>query len=316
LGGDDGVKILITGGFGYLGTHLTEWFCRREGWEVVVLTLPGEVRPSEAKFRILEADLTNEEDLKRTLDEPFDCCIHTASVNDSFVPGYPQTALKVNAGGTRNLLEALRGRVLKRLVYLSTIHVYGAVAGRIDEETPPAPLSDYALTHWFAEQYVRMFHRLHGLPYLILRLTNVYGSPRHLDSSKWYLVLNDFARTAHDRREIVIKSNGRARRDFIWVGDLCRILEGLLTAPDAAQQTLNVGAGRTRAVVELAEMVKTAYQRRYGGPVTIHVNEEDKTDYPETLIDCTRVKALVGGETQDKFHEEIDGIFGLLDAKP
>ncbi|MGA2796334.1 MAG: NAD(P)-dependent oxidoreductase [Thermoguttaceae bacterium] len=309
-------KILITGGFGYLGAHFTEWFCRQDGWEVVVLTFPGEIRRSTANFRILQADIAEGEDLKRILDEPFDYCIHAASVNDSFVPGYPETALRVNAGGTRNLLDAMQGRGLKRLVYLSTIHVYGASNGRIDENAPPAPTNDYALTHWFAEQYVRMFQRRHDLPYVILRMTNVYGAPCHIDSSKWYLVLNDFARMAHDRKEIVIKSNGRARRDFIWVGDVCRIIERLLTAPEAVHQTLNVGAGRTLAIIELAELVKDVCQRRYGVPVAIRINEQDKTVYPETQVDCTRLRTIVGSEMHDQFKEEIGRIFDLLDAEP
>jgi UDP-glucose 4-epimerase len=308
-------KILITGGFGYLGAHFTEWFCRREGWEVVVLTFPGEIRRSNANFRIIEADISKGEDLKRILDEPFDYCIHAASVNDNFVPGYSEMALNVNAGGTRNLLDALQGRGLKRLVYLSTIHVYGANSGRIDENMPPAPTNDYALTHWFGEQYVRMFHQRCGLPYVIVRMTNVYGVPCHIDSTKWYLVLNDFARTAHDRKEIVIKSNGRAKRDFVWVGDVCRIIERLLTAPESAQQTFNVGAGHTLAVIELAEMVKDLCQRRYGAPVAIRVNEQDKTVYPETQVDCTRLRAIVGDETHDRFKEEIGRIFDLLDAE-
>jgi UDP-glucose 4-epimerase len=316
MGGDNNVKILITGGFGYLGAHLTEWFCGREGCEVVVLTRPGNIRRTHANARIIEADIAEEEGLKRALDESFDYCIHAASVNDSFVPGYPEMALRVNAGGTRNLLEAMQGRDLKRLVYLSTIHVYGANSGRIDESMPANPPSDYALTHGFAEQYVRMFHRRHNLPYVILRLTNVYGVPCHIDSSKWYLVLNDFARTAHARKEIIIKSNGQARRDFIWVGDVCRAIESLLTAPEAAQQTLNVGAGRTLAVIELAEMVKAACEQRYGVPVAIHINEEDKTVYPETHVDCARLRAILGSETQDRFNEEIGRIFDLLDGKP
>jgi UDP-glucose 4-epimerase len=309
------MKLLITGGFGYLGAHLTEWFCRREGWEVVVLTLPGEVWKTKEHFRILQADITDAEALKRILDEPFDFCIHTASVNDGFVPGYSEMALKVNAGGTRNLLEALRGRGLKRFLYFSTIHVYGVQSGRIDETMPPAPANDYAMTHWFAEEYVRMFHRLHGLPYVIIRLTNSYGVPGHIDSSKWYLVLNDFARSAYERKEIVIKSNGQARRDFIWVGDVCRNIEGLLTSPEAVQQTFNVGAGRTRAVIELAEMVKNAYERRYGGAVALRINEKDKTIYPETSVDCTRLKTVIGGESHDRFEEEIGRIFDLLDEK-
>jgi len=308
------VKILITGGLGYLGSHLTEWFFGREGWEVVVLTRPGPLRPSAAPCRILQADIASAEDLRQTLDEPFDYCIHAASVNDGFVPGYAEAALRVNAGGTRNLLEALQGRGLKRLLYLSTIHVYGTGSGLIDERRAPAPVNDYALTHWFAEEYVRAFHRRHAMPYAILRLTNVYGAPRHRESTKWYLVLNDLARMAHERKEIVLKSNGLARRDFLWVGDACRFIEALLSAPDAACQTVNVGAGRTRAVLELAEMVSRVHERRYGVSVAIRTNEEDKTSYPETSVDCRLLQSIVNEEIHERFEDEVGRIFDLLDG--
>jgi UDP-glucose 4-epimerase len=308
-----GVKILVTGGFGYLGAHLAAWFCDR-GHDVAVLARPGARAGGVPACRLLAADITEPGSLCRALTERFDVCLHLASANDAFVEGYPELALRVNAGGTRNLLAALKPRPPRKFVYFSTVHVYGPAAGRVDEDTPPRPANDYALTHLFAEHYVRWFHQSCGLPYLVLRLTNAYGAPRQIDSGKWHLVLNDLARMAHDQGRIALTSNGSASRDFIWVGDVCRIVGQLAESDAAVNQTLNVGAGRCRQVIELARIVQDVYRRRYGAALDVTVNPEDKSAAAPVQVDVSRLQAVAPGEAHDRVAEEVGRIFDLLDG--
>lgn len=309
------MKILLTGGLGYVGSYLTEYFCNR-GAEVIVLSKSTDKHLDGLNYRFIQADITDAEDLRKKLTENFDYCIHTASVNDSFVDDYPQKALKVNAMGTRNLIDTLINRNLEKFIYFSTVHVYGVREGKIDESIIPNPRNDYAISHLFGEYYTKQFHQTHQLPYVILRLTNSYGAPRQLNSTKWYLVLNDLAKMAYENKEIVLTSNGQASRDFIWMDDVCQIIEQILLSKNAVNETFNIGSERSYKIIEIANMVKKVYEQEYGEVIGIKINEQDRNAYKETQVDCNKLKYFIPYSIHDQFHEEILKIFHLLDAQP
>ncbi|MBL0234379.1 MAG: NAD-dependent epimerase/dehydratase family protein [Chitinophagaceae bacterium] len=148
-------KILITGASGNLGSWMMEHFA--SSFEVVGLARQEGAASPNGEHRMVYADITNEDRLKQILGEEKPAIvIHLASVNESFLPGYADLALAVNAGGTSKLLRACAEIPLERFVYFSTFHVYGKNNGLINEDTPTAPANDYAMTHLFAEQYVQM----------------------------------------------------------------------------------------------------------------------------------------------------------------
>ena len=309
------MKILITGGLGYVGSYLTEYFCNR-GDEVFVLSKSTDKHLDGLNYRFIQADITDVNDLRKKLTENFDYCLHTASLNDSFIDDYPQKALEVNAMGTRNLIDTLVNRDLKKFIYFSTVHVYGVREGKIDESTIPNPINDYAITHLFGEYYIKQFHQTHQLPYVILRLTNSYAAPWQLNSTKWYLVLNDLTKMAYENKEIVLTSNGQISRDFIWMGDVCQIIEQIIFSKNAVNETFNVGSEKTYEIIDIANMVKKVYELEYGEKIEIKINEQDKNTYKETQVLCSRLKSVISYNINDQFHEEILKIFRILDAKP
>ena len=117
-----GKKVLITGGLGNLGSKLTIYL-EKLGYQVSVLTRKAKNRIDNSKYEVIEADITNLDDLKIKLNFEIDFCIHAASYNEFFLPGYAKKALEVNALGTRNILEVLSGKNVENFVYFSTFHV-------------------------------------------------------------------------------------------------------------------------------------------------------------------------------------------------
>lgn len=305
-------KVLITGGLGNLGSWLTRHFAE-QGFDVYVLTRHAKIELQGISYQVIEADITDIETLKHKITIPFDICIHTASFNEHFLENYAYKALLINTLGTRNLLEALNIHGVKKFIYLSTFHVYGATSGFLTEETPVYPKNDYATTHLCAEHYVTQFAFTCKLDYTIFRLTNSYGCPSSLQSDKWYLVLNDLVKSAYEQRKIVLKSNGEALRDFIWMGDVCTIIEKSLDIV-SSQKTYNLSSAKSYKIIDIAKIVQRVYEERYAYHITIEINKTDKTSYGPLCVDNSKLTKVLDISLSHPFENEANKIFDLLES--
>lgn len=332
-------RYLVTGGLGYSGAWVTTHLAAA-GHEVFALSRGNSQPDLGQPYTLLRADLERQspEEIAAVLPRNLDGVVHTASCNDAFAPDYPQKALLTNALGTRNLLEAF---VLHKnscgsfplLLCFSTVHVYGldhkgtTSSGKtgeavITENTAPAPGNDYALTHWFAEEYCRMFMRITGLPVITMRMTNGYGAPKTRQSSKWYLLLNDLCRMAATDGQIVLHSEGHVQRDFIWLGDVARTAEALLLRPELAGSIFNVSHGKGRSIGEIAELVASLATSHFKKVVptiyhTEHLPENagrQMSGYlPPLHVSNAALQSATGINMQDKMSEEIQALFQMLE---
>ncbi len=312
------MRLLITGGLGNLGSWLTEFFVEKK-FEVTTFSMKPREVLNDLSFEKIYGDIANENDVDKLIKERnWDVIIHLASINEGNAPGYAKKALDINAWGTRNLLQALvnNGKTATHLIYFSTFHVYGINAGDIVEDTTqPQPKNDYGTTHLFAEYYIRQFHSSHKIPFTIFRLTNSYGCPKEMTSSKWYLVLNDLARSAVETKLIKLNSNGRPMRDFIWMGDVCNIVDKFITK-GPANDVFNLGMGRSISMMDVAEIVQQAWLEYFSEPIPIQVNTADTTAYDTSLkVSVDKLKNLVGFSPTDKILDEAKSIFRLLTNK-
>ena len=265
------MRCLITGGYGYVGAHVAA-HAAALGHEVFVLSR-GEARSAPFAHTHIRADLTGTTpaELAALLPDNLEACAHLAAVSESFVPGYPHLALEANAYGTRNLLEALTLCPGPRphVVYSSTFHVYGRTGGRIDASTPPAPKTDYALTHLFAEEYGRMFARTQNLPFSVLRLTNGYGAPLLPGSDKWYLLCNDLCRQALREGGITLKAHPDTQRDFVHLPDIAAAFCALLPKRELSGRIYNIASGRAVTLGEVARTVARAAKSFLGREIPV-----------------------------------------------
>ncbi|MDR0338953.1 MAG: SDR family oxidoreductase, partial [Desulfovibrio sp.] len=236
------LRVLVTGGLGYAGSYISARLARA-GHELSILSRGREKPDFGSPYALITANLQgcSPQSLADLLPEGLDAVVHAAGVNEDVADDYARKALLVNAFGTRTLLEALRlksGRdgsgALPLVIYVSTVHVYGRASGAIDENSPAAPRNDYALTHYFAEEYCRMAARQCGFPAIVLRLSNGYGAPRGPASDTWRLLINDLCQSAVRRGELEPRSDPSTPRDFIWLGDLARVVQALLGRKDLA----------------------------------------------------------------------------------
>lgn len=317
------MKVLITGGLGYVGAWLTERLSS-SGFDVT--TFSRNDRSDilrDCRFEKIFGSVENAADLKRLFfGRNWDAIIHLASVGASAdSPDYAEKSLIVNALGTRNLLQAIAengGAGETHFVYFSTFHVYGINSGVADEDkTFPAPRSDYAATHLFAEYYVRQFHRTHRIPFTVFRLTNGYGAPKNAGGggAEWKLVLNDLARAAIEKNVVKLSSNGRPRRDFVWLGDVCDAVEKCLFK-GAANEVFNLGSGSSISMSELAEAVKAAYEKKFAAPIAIEINQTDLNEYGDALaVSIEKLRGWIDFEPQNRLFDEATAIFDLLEKR-
>ena len=303
-----GGKVLVTGGLGNLGSYIARLLMDL-GYKVTILTRKEKYKFDNLKYNIIECDITSLNELKLKISSDFDFCIHCASFNEFFLKDYPEGALLINSLGTRNLLEALN---IKKIKNFSTFHVYGLSGGSIDEYTIASPKNDYASTHLFAEYYIKQFAYTHNLKYTILRLTNSYGAPMFKDTDKWYLVLNNLVKMAFEENKIVLKGNGGAKRDFIYMGDVANIVAKILDI-DATNDTYNVSSGIVYDIMELAKIVKYLYSKRYNQNIQIQVNQNDMAEYHNLSVENTKLKKLVSVDINNVINTEIEKIFELLE---
>ena len=303
-------KLLITGGLGNLGSWLTSYFSTK--FDVYVLSKSVK-NTLECNYKIIECDITNLEALKEKLTIDFDYCIHTASYNEFFHENYAKKALEVNTLGTRNLIEVLETKDIKNFIYLSTFHVYGINEGIVHEETPLTPRNDYASTHLFAEYYVKQFYANKKFPFVILRLSNSYGTPKYINSTKWYLVLNDLVKSAYKNNQIVLNSNGKAKRDFIWMEDVCSVIEKSLLFESNMDNIFNLSSGQTFSVMELAEQVQKSYLNKYNKKIEILINKNDTTEEAVLSVSNDKLLNVINHEFKNRIKNEIEAIFNLLE---
>jgi putative epimerase/dehydratase len=306
-----GSKVLVTGGLGNLGSYIARLLIYL-GYKVTILTRKEKYKFDNLNYNIVECDITSSDELKSRISSDFDFCVHCASFNEFFLKDYPERALKINSLGTRNLLETLNIKRIKNFIYFSTFHVYGLSDGSIDEDTIASPKNDYASTHLFAEYYIKQFAYTHNLKYTILRLTNSYGAPTFKDTDKWYLVLNNLVKMAFEENKIVLKGNGGAKRDFIYMGDVANIVAKILEI-DATNDTYNVSSGIVYDIMELAKIVKYLYSKRYNQNIQIQVSQNDMAEYHNLSVENTKLKKLVSVDINNVINTEIEKIFELLE---
>jgi nucleoside-diphosphate-sugar epimerase len=259
------VRVLVTGGAGFIGSHIVEELLRR-GDSVRVLddfstgrreNLTGLRGPLE----VLEADLRDRRRVEEAV-RGVDWVFHLAafiSVPQSMLD--PLTCFEVNVDGTAGLLEAARRAGVRQVVLASSTAVYGDTdVFPTNEETPLAPLSPYALSKQVNELYAGLYTRTFGLPVAALRFFNVYG-PRQRPDSPYAAAIPIFISRLLAGQPLIIYGDGGQSRDFIFVKDVVR---ANLMAAEAgvAGQAYTGCAGRETTLLDLMEALSEASARR------------------------------------------------------
>jgi UDP-glucose 4-epimerase len=250
------VRALVTGGAGFIGSHLVDALLA-QGDEV---TIVDHLRPERAASfdaaaargaRLVRADVTDVAAMLEAFGAARPEVVYhlAAQIDVRRSVADPSTDAHVNVGGTAAVLEAARHAGARRVILASTAGVYGDPATLPTPETSPvAPLSPYAASKAAAETYMALFARLHGLSTLSLRMANVYGPGQNPHGEAGVVAI--FCAAAVERRPVTIFGDGAQTRDFVYVRD---VVEAFLTAGRGDEQGIvNLSPGTETSVAALA----------------------------------------------------------------
>jgi UDP-glucose 4-epimerase len=298
-------NVLVTGGAGFIGSHLTDALVERNCQVTVLdnLSTGNQANLSHLgdSIRFVRGDIRDPE----RVDELVGGCeliFHQAAVVS--VPQTveePMESARVNAIGTLNLLEAARKHKVKRMVLASSCAVYGD-----DPEMPnhegrvPKPLSPYAVQKRTGELYAAIYPKLYGLETVCLRYFNVFG-PRQDPSSPYSGVISIFMTQAAQRRAPIIHGDGNQTRDFIFVQDVVRANLLAAQSSQAVGGAFNIGTGRFVRINDLWKMIAMMsdldLKPQYGPPRA--------GDIRESFADIAQAKSKLGFGPEYSFEKGL-----------
>ena len=308
------MDILVTGGFGYLGGRIADYFSEK-GDVVTILArrTPDYLKKFSARYKVIVGDITKPETLKG-------CCksqeivIHTASLNEIACAKDSREAILVNGYGTRNILEEAVNSKIALFIYLSTFHIYGKVnTSVINEDILPNPTHNYGISHRLGEMYCSSFKERHNLNTVIFRISNGYGAPIHKNVNRWTLAINAFCRQAYENKKIVLETPGNQQRDFIGISDILQALQLVINKKNSLKYSIyNVGGENILTIKKVAKIVADVYQELYGKDVRVVIPSSDREREKKIRFDICRMKEL-GYSPKSKMKKEIKEVFKILE---
>ena len=299
------MNILVTGGAGFIGSHLVECLIRR-GDHVRVFDnfSTGKRERVPAAVELIEGDLTDLDAVRRAV-VGVEIVFHVAALpRVQLSLENPRATHLTNVDGTLNLLIAARDAKVRRVVYSASSSAYGAAETLPQHEDLPAlPLNPYALQKWIGEHYCRLFYSLYGLETVSLRYFNVYG-PRMASEGAYATVIGIFMRQKKVGEPLTIAGDGEQTRDFTHVSDVVRA--NLLAAASdkvGRGEVINIGAGQNWSVNYIAQM--------FGGPRTTIPARPVGSEARHSSADITRARNLLGWQPEILFSNGLPELLML-----
>lgn len=290
------MQYLVTGGAGFIGSHLVDTLIK-DGHQVRVIDnfLTGKRENLNPQAELIEADIRDLEKIKPAF-QGMDGVFHVAAwprVQISIEN--PLETNDININGTLNVILAARDAKVKRLVYSASSSAYGdPISLPLKEDMKPNPKSPYGLQKYVGEEYCKLAALFYGLETVSLRYFNVYG-PRMAEEGAYCTVIAVFLKQKREGQPLTITGDGTQTRDFTHVRDVARANILAMTSVKVGQgEVINIGAGNNHSVNEVAEMI--------GGPT---VNLPARIEPHDTLADNFLAKELLGWSPEVEFEEGV-----------
>lgn len=257
-------KILVTGGAGFIGSHIVDRLLN-DGFEVTVLDDLSSGRLENLsqsmhrkEFHLVKGDIRDWSLVKQAV-KGVDAVFHEAALV-SVVRSVkePLLANDINVVGSLNVLKAAADQGVKRFVFASSAAVYGNASSiKIAEDAIPCPMSPYGVSKLSTELYARYFHDVYGLETVSLRCFNAYGPRQNLDEQSPYSgVISIFLNRLLKGLPLTIFGDGEQTRDFVFVEDIVEANMLALNSKSASGKIFNIGSGTSVSINQVAETMK------------------------------------------------------------
>jgi len=252
-----GEKILVTGGAGFIGSNLVKKLLNIGSYVTVLddfFTGKEENLPKDKNLEIIKGSVTDKK-LVKDLVKRSTYIFHLAARNIIISTKNPEEDFNVNIGGTLNILLASKEFKIKRIVYTSSVSVYGNPKYLpINEDDSINLLSPYAVSKYSGEGYCRAFYESYSIPITILRYSNVYGTGQWVENP-YCGVVAKFFEQAMSNKNIQIHGDGEQTRDFTFIDDAVDATILSILNPKAEGEVYNVGSGKETTINELASII-------------------------------------------------------------
>jgi UDP-glucose 4-epimerase len=274
------MRCLVTGGAGFIGSHLTDKLIAL-GHKVTVLDnlSLGKMENVNKKATFLKKDISEQEYFGSA-----DYIFHLAAIpRVPYSLAYPTDTHNSNITGTYKILHSAKLIKCKKFIFASSSSVYGDNKLPLKEDMQPEPISPYAFHKWVGEEYCKLFYRVWELPTVSLRFFNVYG-PRADPESEYSLVIAKFLKQNSEGKPLTIYGDGEQSRDFNYVDDVVSACIKAIDAPVGKGEVINICSQKNITINKIAQLI--------GGEKTYLPPREG--DVLHTLGDNSEAKRLLG----------------------
>jgi len=304
-------KVLVTGGAGFIGSHLVDRLLS-EGLEVTVIDNLDTGRleniahhQDREEFHFVKGDIRDFNLVKEIMKDK-DAIFHEAALASVILSvENPILTNDINVSGTLNLLKASVDHHVKRFIFASSAAIYGETPSpQKREDMTPNPTSPYGASKLAAENYVKLFHKVYGLETVSLRYFNVYGPRQRFDIQCAYGgAITIFTNRLLKNMPPIIYGDGEQTRDFIYIQDVVEANILALNSKKAAGESFNIGTGKNISVNQVAEILKEIMNRK--DLKNVHANPRP-TDIRHGYADVSKAKRMLG------FHPKVPLKEGLI----
>ena len=305
-------RILITGGAGFIGSHLCDRLLNEGGWDITVVDdfnnfydpsiKRANIEPylAHSDFKLIEADIRDCNALSKAFEsQSFECIVHLAAragVRPSLTE--PRLYVETNINGTVNLLEMARAHNVRQFVFGSSSSVYGENEKVPFSEDDPIfrPISPYAATKAAGELLCHTYSHLYAMRIVCLRFFTVYGARQRPD-----LAIHKFAKLISQDKPITVFGDGTTRRDYTYIDDIIAGVRAAIDYDRTNYEIINLGESRT---VELHELI-SLLEKSLGKKAQIERQPIQPGDVPQTFADITKARRLLNYDPQTDIESGI-----------
>ena len=305
------IKILITGGSGYLAGFISSFLCQNRNYEVSICS-SSNIDSNHGDINTLRVDWNKKSSLRNICKEK-DIIIHCASPDANFSKKNPEASYDFSSNILDSFLnEAIHNKV-KKFIYFSSAHVYQIkYGGVLNEESSTIPDHPYGVSKKIAEQ--TLFNKKDLIEINIIRLSNAFGIPSNKNLNCWKLVVNDFCKQAVLDKKILINSDGTQVRNFVSTHEVCRLIDFMITyffEGKLLPTIFNFGGNWTLSIFDMAKLIAKQYEKKFDLVPDILIKKSSKLSSPKLNFNYDLI-IKSGFKSNNNNMAHIDDLFSYV----